>query len=73
MMVIDVLNAIVGCENTLPAHVVREPRFRDRNNEGEKFIDFCSCCRLVIGGTLFKFKAFHKVSWVSPDRQRTSN
>ncbi|CAG2251701.1 unnamed protein product [Mytilus edulis] len=36
------------------------------NENGKLFADFCATNKLVIGGTLFKHKNCHKVTWVSP-------
>ena len=43
-----------------------------RNDNGERFVDFCSTNHLVIGGTIFQHNPRHKVSWISPSG-RTSN
>ena len=43
-----------------------------RNDNGVRFIDFCSTNHLVIGGTIFQHKSCHKVSWISYSG-RTSN
>ena len=34
---------------------------------GELFGELCARCDLIIGGTEFPHKTYHKVSWVSPD------
>ena len=39
------------------------------NDNGERFVDLCSLDPLVIGGSLFPHKRFHKVTWVSPDHR----
>ena len=40
----------------------------DRNDNGERFVDFCNSNDLAIGGTLFPHKEFHKITWLSNDR-----
>lgn len=37
------------------------------NENGERWANFCQAIDLVIGGTLFPFKAFHNRTWRSPD------
>lgn len=61
------LNAKVGQDNTLLTHVIGKHGLGDRNDNGERFLDFCNMNHLVIGGTIFRHKTCHKVSWVSPD------
>ena len=39
----------------------------EMNENGERFAEFCALHNLVIGGTLFKHKDIHKVTWVSPN------
>ena len=46
--------------------------FREINENGEFFADFCAFNELVIGGSVYKHKDIHKVTWVSPDG-RTKN
>ena len=44
----------------------------ESNDNGERFVDFCSINHLVICGTIFQHKPCHKVSWISSSG-RTSN
>ncbi|XP_078581995.1 uncharacterized protein LOC144865280 [Branchiostoma floridae x Branchiostoma japonicum] len=44
----------------------------ERNDNDQRLVDVCMENGLVIGGTIFKHKNIHKLSWVSPDG-RTSN
>ncbi|XP_014774830.1 craniofacial development protein 2-like [Octopus bimaculoides] len=37
------------------------------NANGQLFANFCANNKLVIGGTLFPHKDFHKATWISPD------
>ena len=53
-------------------HVMGMHGIDARNDNGERFVDFCSTNHLVIGGTIFQHKPCHKVSWISPSG-RTSN
>lgn len=45
----------------------------ERNDNGERLVNFCSFYRFGIGGTSFRHKACHKVSWVPNNQHRTSN
>lgn len=73
IIVMGDLNAKVGSVNDSLKHVMGKHGLGSRNDNGERFVEFCSMNQLVIGGTMFQHKACHKVSWVSNDRQRTSN
>lgn len=55
------MNAEIGSDNTLVGHVVGRHRLVDRNN------NFYNFYRLAIDGALFKYKACHRLSWVSTD------
>ena len=37
------------------------------NENGTRFVSFCSANNLVIGGTLFQHRNIHKYTWTSPD------
>ena len=43
-----------------------------RNDNVERFVDFCNTNHLVIGASIFQHKPCHKVSWISPS-ERTLN
>ena len=72
IMVMGDLNAKVGQDNYILNHVMGIHGIGARNDNGERFIDFCSTNHLVIGGTICQHKPCHKVSWISPS-ERTSN
>jgi hypothetical protein len=72
-MVMGDLNAKVGRENYMLEKVMGRHGLGVRNDNGERFIDYCNTHQLVIGGTIFQHKPCHKISWVSTDRRRTSN
>lgn len=61
------LNAKVGSDNTHREHIMGKEGVGTRNDNGERFVDFCTDEDLVIGGTLFKHQLSHKVTWYSPD------
>ena len=50
------LNAKVGNDND-------GLKLDERNDNGERFVDFCNANRLIIGGTTFEDKACYKFSW----------
>ena len=53
-MVMGDLNAKVGQDNYMLNHVMLIHGIGARNDNGERFVDFCSTNRLVIGGTIFQ-------------------
>ena len=63
---------VVGQDNYMLNHVMGMHGIGARPDNGESFVDFCSTNHLVIGGTIFRYKLWHKVSWTSPS-ERTSN
>jgi hypothetical protein len=66
------LNAKVGSNNQGWEMVMGRHGLGDMNENGELFAEFCLNNDFVIGGTLFRHRNIHKVTWVSPDR-RTKN
>ncbi|CAG2208032.1 Craniofacial development protein 2 [Mytilus edulis] len=60
------LNAKVGSERKGWDREIGPHGIGKMNENGELFADFCATNNLVIGGTLFKHKNCHKVTWVSP-------
>lgn len=61
------LNAKVGTDNVGREHIMGKNGIGMRNDNGERFVEFCTEEDLVIGGTLFKHKDIFKVTWYSPD------
>ena len=61
------LNAKVGSDNIGFEHYIGKHGLGIRNDNGERFLDFCVENDLVIGGTIFKHKDIHKQTWNSPD------
>jgi hypothetical protein len=57
----------VGQNNEGLQQVRRIHGLREMNKNGEMFSNFCATHDLVTGGTIFRHKKFHKMSWVSPD------
>ena len=37
------------------------------NENGERLVPFCGNNDLVIGGSLFKHRDIHKITWTSPN------
>ena len=72
VMVMGDLKAKVGQDNYTLNHVMGIHGIGARNDNGERFVDFCSTNYLVIRGIIFQHKRCHKVSWISPSG-RTSN
>ena len=72
IMVMGDLNAKVGQDNYMLNHVMEIHGIVARNDNGERFADFCSTNHLVIGGTIFQHKPCHKISSTTPSG-KTSN
>ena len=60
------MNAKVGADNTDRER--EKGRHGEMNENGEMLADFCSTNSLVIGGTIFSHRKYHKATWVSPDK-----
>ena len=60
-------NAKIGSDNTGYEEVMGAHGLGEMNENGERFADFCSLNRLMIGGTIFPHKRIHKATWRSPD------
>ena len=67
LLVMGDLNAKVGSDNIGFEHCIGKHGLGTRNDNGERFLDFCMENDLVIGGTIFKHKDIHKQTWNSPD------
>ena len=65
ILVMGDLNAKVDADRTTLKHVLSNQDIGIRNDNGEKFVDFCNTNHLVIGGTVFQHKPRHKISWIS--------
>jgi hypothetical protein len=60
-------NAKVGSDNLGYEEVMGRQALGEMNDNGERFAELCGLNNFVIGGSLFKHKRIHKVTWVSPD------
>ena len=60
-------NAKVGSDNSNYEDIMGKHGLGEANDNGERFLAFCSFNSLVIGGTVFPHKRIHKATWVSPD------
>ena len=63
------MNAKLGTDNTDREREMGQNGLGELNENGELLADFCAANSLVIGGTLFPHKRYHKATWVSPDLQ----
>ena len=62
------MNAKVGADNTDREREMGRHGLGEMNENGEMLADFCSTNSLVIGGTIFSHRKYHKDTWVSPDK-----
>ena len=62
-------NAKVGNNNTTFERTMGKEGCGHMNENGERLVDFCESNGLVIGGTLFKHKDIHKLTWFSPNNR----
>lgn len=53
LILVGDINANVGAKNTDLEQIIGKYGLRDRDANGETFVDFCAQNTLVIGGTLF--------------------
>jgi len=68
-LIIGDLNAKVGNTNNGVEQAMGTHAPGERNENGERFVNFCMSHNLVIGGTLFPHKDIHKATWISPNGQ----
>ena len=66
MIVTGNLNAEEGLGNLDVEYVVGRHGVAVRNDNGGRFVDFCSTHHFVIGGTTFQHRTREKVSWQHP-------
>ena len=62
VIVMGVLNAKVGLNNSGVEYDVRRHGVGVRNDNGGRFVDFCSTFHLVIGGTTIQHRTRDKVA-----------
>ena len=69
LLVIGDMNARTGMDNTNRERTIGREGLgtHPMNDNGERMCDFCEHNGLVVGGTLFKHKDIHKMTWTSPD------
>ncbi|XP_062609155.1 craniofacial development protein 2-like [Saccostrea cucullata] len=67
LIIMGDLNAKVGKDNTDYERVMGNQGVGNRNDNGERLVEFCAMNNLVIGGTLFTHPDIHKLTWNSPN------
>ena len=67
LIILGDLNAKVGTDNAGYELHMGKQGIGVRNENGERFLDFCTENNMIIGGTLFKHKDIHKFTWTSPN------
>ncbi|XP_072051743.1 craniofacial development protein 2-like [Amphiura filiformis] len=73
LLVMGDLNAKVGCDCTQWENVIGNHGYGQRNDRGEKLLNFCAVNNLFITNTMFKQKKDSRQwTWESPD-QKTHN
>ena len=61
------LNAKIGQDNEGWEKVMEQHGLGRMNENGERLATFCGNNDLVIGGSLFKHRDIHKITWTSPN------
>ena len=61
------LNAKVGDDNSTYERTMGCEGCGKMNENGERLLDFCEENAFIVGGTLFKHKDIHKLTWYSPN------
>ena len=69
LLVIGDQNAKVGSNNSQHERSMGKEGCGTMNENGERLANLCSSNGLVIGGTLFKHKDIHKITWYSPNNR----
>ena len=72
LLVMGDLNAKVGEDNEGYENIIGSHGVGERNDKGERLVDFCGLNNLVITGIIFLHKLMHKQIWTSPGG-RTKN
>jgi len=67
IIVMGEINAKFGPNNEGLEHAMGRHEIGNMNVNGKLFSELCASHDLIIGGTVFPHKTYHKVSWVSPD------
>ena len=62
-------NAKVGNDNEGEERTLGKHGVGTRNENGQRFVDFCTLNNHTIGGTIFQHKEIHKVTWTSPNKE----
>ena len=60
------LNAKVGEDNDGYENIIGSHGVGERNDNGERLVDFCGLNNLMVTGTIFPHKLIHKQTWTSP-------
>ena len=67
LLMIGDLNAKVGSSNEGREKIIGKSGCGQMSENGERLADICGLNDLVIGGTIFKHREIHKLTWISPD------
>lgn len=69
LIIIGDQNAMVGKDNNEHERAMGKEGHSVMNENGERLANMSSTNGLVIGGTLFKHKDIHKITWNSPNNR----
>ena len=72
LLVMGDLNAKVGEDNEGYENIIGSHGVGERNDNGERFVDYCRLNNLVVTGTIFPHKLIYKQTWTFPGG-RTKN
>ena len=63
------MNAKVGSDNVGFETIMGKEALGTQNDNGYRLVQLCATNNLVIGGSVFKHKDIHKVTWHTPNME----
>ena len=66
VLIMGDFNARVGCDDNTWKGVIGRHGPNEKNENGERLLDFCALNNLVVTNTLFKHRSCHQYTWFHP-------